>query len=224
MLSHFLRAATVKESSAYEFSYLGFSTDTSNASTYTFSAQSLGDPHSKREIFVTCIGSVPTGTPTLASATIGGVSATLQTSYAVTNTSQVCFFAAVPSGTTGDIVLNFNSSFGNASIGVYRVINRPNKGNNATASGSGTGAGVTTVSLSTNITVQANGFLVGTVASTSVATVNSSSVFTVNGSSNIENYMGTTSYSRIGTTSISTNNTITFSTTESGRQAAWAFN
>lgn len=224
MLSHFLRAATVKESSTYEFSYLGFSTDTSNASTYTFSAQSLGDPHSKREIFVTCIGSVPTGTPpTLASATIGGVSATLQTAYTITGTTQVCFFAAVPSGATGDIVLTFNTSFGNASIGIYRVINRPNIGTNATTSRNGTATSSTTVGL-TSITIPANGFLVGNVVSTSTATVNSSSVFTVNGSSNIENYMGTTSYSRIGTTSLFTGNTITFSTTENSRQAAWAFN
>lgn len=106
------------------FSFLQSATDTANATTYTFSSQNLGTADADRYI---AVGIVARGTSpvTVSSATIGGVSATI--SVQTTNTTPgyniaAIIIAAVPSGTTGDIVVTFSAGVLRCGIAAYRLV------------------------------------------------------------------------------------------------------
>lgn len=96
--------------------------DSSNATTYTFSSQSLGDAASDRVIVVQAAGS-STGTGGVASLTIGGVSATLIDEQATSNPADTTsmWYAEVPTGTTGDVVVTFNALNARCGIGLWRL-------------------------------------------------------------------------------------------------------
>ena len=94
-----------------------------NSTAYTFSSCDLGTAASNRSIVVGVGGGQSSsGNRTVSSVTINGVTATKATeqlSFSGDNTS--IFFAAVPSGSTGDIVVTFSSSMVRAGIGVWSV-------------------------------------------------------------------------------------------------------
>lgn len=96
---------------------------TSQASSYTFSAQAISTAGSTRDVvgaFTVFNDGTRTGVAT--SCTLGGVSATLDVSITSdANTAVYIYRAAVPTGTTADIVINFDANVILCSCGVYAM-------------------------------------------------------------------------------------------------------
>ena len=108
-----------------EFSYLGNTPDPANATEYTFSSESFGAADAGRYIVATVSARKSGGATTLASVTIGGVSATIVEQ--INNTASHCNNAAiaiakVPTGTSGDIVVTWNDPMVRCTLGVYRLV------------------------------------------------------------------------------------------------------
>lgn len=97
--------------------FLSSATSSSNLTTYTYAAVSLGTAHFNRRIVVSVIFDDPGDSP-LASLTIGGVSATLVKSQ---NSAVALYIALVPTGTTGDIVVTYATAANRSGIGVWRL-------------------------------------------------------------------------------------------------------
>ena len=105
---------------------------TTDLTTYTFSGMELGAAHSNRKIVVHVVMSDGSAGTTISTLTIGGISAAV-VSDGVTNASadgagastslSAQWMAAVPTGTTGDIVVTFSAESNNCAITVYRLIN-----------------------------------------------------------------------------------------------------
>lgn len=97
--------------------------DLSDATTYTFSSQNLGTASADRYIIVATASRGLGATRSISSATIGGVSATKVAEVANTgggNTSTTCLLiAAVPSGTTGDVAITYDSGMLRCGIGMW---------------------------------------------------------------------------------------------------------
>ena len=121
-------AGGVASSSLTSFAYVtANSRDGSNVTSYTFSGQSIGTADADRVVIVHCSGWKQGGGQTgFASVTIAGVTATEIVSYVEPGfASDTCgiFAAAVPSGTTGDIVITYDLSNASFGIAIYRMIN-----------------------------------------------------------------------------------------------------
>lgn len=85
--------------------YRGTVEDETDLSTYTFSALDVGAASSDR-IVIAAVYSTSSGNTTATSCTIGGVTATLIQGESATGTRHLnLYFAAVPTGTTADIVV-----------------------------------------------------------------------------------------------------------------------
>lgn len=107
-------------------SFLQSANSTTDTNAYTFSAQNLGAEASDRYIAVTVNGRKAGATTSISSVTIGGVTASIavQRANTITNTSIAgIVIAAVPTGTTGDIVVTFADTLARCAIGVYRIDN-----------------------------------------------------------------------------------------------------
>lgn len=143
-------------------SFIGTADAENPGSGHTFSGVSIGAAQADRRVVVGVHWETSGATElTLDSASIGGIAATIhrQSSHSggSTGLGSAIISAAVPSGTTGDIVVSFSGSLVIAvSIGVTRLIGLASGTPHATQSLRG--AGVTTVSGS--ISVPANGVLV----------------------------------------------------------------
>lgn len=97
-----------------------------NTNAYTFSGKSFGTASSDRYIIVGIQGGInTTGGQTISSVTIGGVTATLvvQLQTSITNVSvrSALFIAAVPTGTTGDVVVTWAGTMLHCGIGIFAV-------------------------------------------------------------------------------------------------------
>jgi hypothetical protein len=101
-------------------SFLQDSTDTANATTYTWSSQSLGTAASDRYIVV-ALNSRMSGGPTSTSVTVGGVSAILVAEQWFLGCYSSLWIAAVPTGATGDIVATFGAGQVRAFYGAWRL-------------------------------------------------------------------------------------------------------
>jgi hypothetical protein len=104
--------------------FLQFASDTSDATTYTFASQNLGAADSGRYI-IAVVHCRSTSSATLSSASIAGVSATIvvqNNTIGVTRNVSAIIIAAVPSGTTGDVVITFSSGALRCGIQLYRVL------------------------------------------------------------------------------------------------------
>ena len=88
---------------------------------------------STREIFAYIIFAGGTSC-VVTSATIGGVSANVTTLGGVSNARHALLFATVPTGTSGEVVVNFNESASQVVLAAYSVYDRQNIGQAATAS------------------------------------------------------------------------------------------
>lgn len=138
--------------------YESTATDETDQTTYTFSNQAIGSANSNRYVIV-CFHAVFTTSTSLSSATIGGVSATISVQV---NSSLSAggywasgiIIAAVPTGTTADVVLTFGATAVRASISTFSATGL----NSATATNTYTATGST---LSRSIDVSAGGFAVG---------------------------------------------------------------
>ena len=107
-------------------SFLQSVVDLVDRTTYTFSSQNLGVAAASRRIVVGIGGRIASGTLTVDSVTIGGVTATILTPQASNTTSGTTTVALaiadVPTGTTGDIVVVFNTACLRCIVHAYRVV------------------------------------------------------------------------------------------------------
>jgi hypothetical protein len=99
--------------------------NTSNLTTYTFSACDLGTADADRSIIVAVgAGRVSAGSRTVSSLTIGGVSATFAGRKQTVNlNANEIWYAKVPTGATGDVVVTFNAGMIACGIGIWSVLN-----------------------------------------------------------------------------------------------------
>lgn len=105
-------------------SYRTSAVNSASQTSYTFTAQDIGTASSDRRVVVGVTFYVNSGSQSVSSVTIGGVSASaLYDPGAVAATAEgVAFWSAiVPTGTTGDIVINFSSAPLRIGIGVWAV-------------------------------------------------------------------------------------------------------
>ena len=101
--------------------YQELKTDTVGASTYTFSAATIGTAVAGRVVIVGVTWFNDTAR-TLSSATIGGVSASILVQTGANGTIAVgsaIIAAVVPTGTTADVVVNMSGSTGGCAAGVW---------------------------------------------------------------------------------------------------------
>lgn len=139
---------------ALDFSYLQSAGDTANGSSYTFSSQNLGTADAARYIIVG-IGARWGAAPTsVTSVTVGGVSATEVVQLGPAGNVAAIYIAAVPTGTTGDVVVTLSDTMLRCVIHLYRVVNIAS----ATASDTDSNAAATPTM---SIDVPAGGFAVG---------------------------------------------------------------
>ena len=136
--------------------FLQNTTNNTGQSTYTFSAQNIGTAASDRYVIVIS-GVRAVGTTGLTSScTIQGISATSVVSQLtqITNTSRIdMFVAAVPTGTTADIVLTYSRAGTRCLIDAYRATGISGAAPSATATSSSDPASGT-------ITIPADGFAI----------------------------------------------------------------
>jgi hypothetical protein len=98
--------------------------DTSDTTTYTFSSASLGAAHDDRMIIVGIHSRKAGAVSSISSVSVGGVSATivLQNWNTITNSNVAAIaIAAVPTGTTGDIVVTFADTMLRCAVGIWRA-------------------------------------------------------------------------------------------------------
>lgn len=115
-------AAEIRAGGSATATYIGGTGSAADSNTYTFSTFAIGPALAGRKIAVAVSGRESGGGGvTLDSATIGGVSATINVQVTNSGNLQAIIIASVPTGTTADIVVNFSSTMGNADIDVYYV-------------------------------------------------------------------------------------------------------
>lgn len=108
----------------------GEAVSASAGSTQTFAGQSFGAAHADREMwYVVTWKNTLASARTLDTATIGGIGTTIviqdnQNDGVGRDIGVAVFYAAVPSGTSGSVVMNMNNSVSEATIQGYRVIHR----------------------------------------------------------------------------------------------------
>ena len=114
-----------------DFAFVASATDNANASSYTFSNVSLGAEDANRSIIIAFATRVGSASTSVSSATVAGISATsIVQHFAIddaggTNTDDVAILvAAVPSGTTGTVVINLTNGGVRGALSVYRVVSK----------------------------------------------------------------------------------------------------
>lgn len=97
----------------------------SNLNNYTFASESLGPTVSgtRRIVVVSGVNTIVSGTQSLSSATIGGVTATIhaQQHHVDQGVHVAIISALVPTGTAGDVVVNYSLQNSSAHIVVYAL-------------------------------------------------------------------------------------------------------
>lgn len=105
---------------AATITFLQLAKSSTDLTTYTFSAQSVGTAAADRYIICGVSGrSSDGGARTISSVTIGGVTATLNVQMVNSGNVQGIACALVPTGTTADVVVVFSSTMTNADIALY---------------------------------------------------------------------------------------------------------
>lgn len=135
-------------------SFLQVATSATDLTTYTFADQNLDTAAPDRYIVATISGrSNDGGARTINSVTIGGVSATINVQTTDQGNVIGVAVASVPSGTTGDVVVEFSDTMTDAAVALYRVPGITT----TTATDTGTS---TATPLTTNLDINAGGFAV----------------------------------------------------------------
>lgn len=142
--------------------FLQFTEDTVDSTTFTFAGQNLGAADVTRRIVVTVTWGDAATAATLSSATIAGVAATIHIQLAGSIAGRSAIISAlVPAGTSGSIVINLSGGTPDrCAIGAYRAINETVATPNATAQDLTATAGLFT----TTINIPADGWVVGVAA------------------------------------------------------------
>lgn len=118
ILSHALRAVRKVPS----VSYITTIDNATDLTTYTFTAANIGGPG----LIVVAAHTERSGTVTISSASIGGVSSTINRQETSTLTGGVCvcgglFSSVITSGSTADIVITFSAQVLRCGIAIYRI-------------------------------------------------------------------------------------------------------
>jgi len=118
-------AAAPVSSTAATVSFLQVARDSGSATNYTFSSQNLGTAASGRIIAVHVASERSSaGARTVSSLTVAGVSAALVVRNTTPNgDAHELWEAQVPSGTSGDVVVNHSGSMVGSSIALYAIYN-----------------------------------------------------------------------------------------------------
>lgn len=146
-----------------EFAFLQGSQTNTDGTSFTFSSQNFGTADANRKI----IAAVFLRSPSLydlTGITIGGASATID-KYTRYDSAGVWYVAiasaSVPTGTSGDVVVNMSNSTSSCAIALYRAV--------GTLAVSDTDS-VTGTTLSVTLTVPTNGVVIGISGKTAVST------------------------------------------------------
>lgn len=120
--------------------YVAGATSAADLTTYTFAAQPLGAAAADRYIVV---GVQRRPAATVSAVTVGGVSATQVVTATNSDNAVSLWIAAVPTGTTGDVVVTLSTGVLRCAIQVYRLtgIASPVPYHTVTGSGTGTASG-----------------------------------------------------------------------------------
>lgn len=154
--------------------FLQSTNNTANQTTYTFSTQNLGTAAADRYIAVVASGAVTTGTGSVASVTVQGISATQAVSKVqAVNVANVIsiWLVAVPTGTTGDVVITMGSGSQRCAIALYSCVGLGSATAYDTATDD-TATGTNPVASST-IDCEANGFIIAASMINNAATTSS---------------------------------------------------
>jgi hypothetical protein len=116
--------------SPMQLQYLQTATSSTNTTSYTFSSQNFGPPSSNRYIVIVVMNTFPTTAQvSTTSITIGGVTPTLigrEDLDSTTNDGEVrIYYAAVPTGSTGDIVINYGATVDAVAVAAYALYSDP---------------------------------------------------------------------------------------------------
>jgi hypothetical protein len=106
----------------FEFAYLAGYTDAANLTTYTFNSVDFGVADANRHIVVAFMSRGGSSIIEVSSATIGGVSATIDAKTDVINNCVAVLRANVTSGTSGTVSVTLSVGSLRAAIGVYRLV------------------------------------------------------------------------------------------------------
>lgn len=100
--------------------YQGITSDASDTASYTFSSVDIGGVSATRSVIV-CFGGRGAGPTTINAVTIGGVSATIDKQHSPSVSVTGIARAAVPTGTTADVVVTMSTALVRATLAVYTV-------------------------------------------------------------------------------------------------------
>ena len=98
--------------------YITLSSDTVDRTTYTFTDVNIGGPG----LIVVLVHTQLSG-PSISSATIGGLSATIAVQISSTDVGNAIIYRRITTGTTATISITFTVTQGACGIGVYRIQN-----------------------------------------------------------------------------------------------------
>jgi hypothetical protein len=122
-----------------------------NAEAYTFSAVNFGAAAAGRYIICCVYGQSATGT--ISSVSIGGVAATQATSVKANDDALSIYIAAVPTGTSGDVVVTWTAAMGDCGVATYSTSGV----GSTTATDQGTSSTASGTTGQTNLTINAGG-------------------------------------------------------------------
>ncbi len=113
-------------------SFASSAVSAANQTTYTFSGLALGAAAANRKIVVAATAN----TETVSTITVAGISATLQVAEEPNFVSEI-WLAAVPTGTTGDVVVTWTGAVFRCGVGVWATYDMSSTLNDSAVSTSG---------------------------------------------------------------------------------------
>jgi hypothetical protein len=132
----------------------------SNTSSYNFTGQSFGVADASRRIIVGCSGFGSGGANSISSVTIaGGAASQIAATLGNGQISVQLWMAAVPTGTSGDVVVNWNTGAFDCGISIWRLV-----GANPTPTGTNSDNTVSSNALSADLTIPVGGGGIGYVS------------------------------------------------------------
>jgi hypothetical protein len=157
--------------SALVASYVGQATNSSSASSYSFSSQSIGEAADDRYVFLNIQWFSTSNTPVLNSCSIGGIACTivLQTASANNRPNNAIAYALAPSGTTATIAFTFSGTLTGTGLGIGFGIYRVQGPLNVTPVATRQNDDANIASLNTTIAVKKNGFMIWSVTHSSAS-------------------------------------------------------
>lgn len=148
---------SISTSTPFSLTATANASDTSSQTTYNFGTLSFGSADTTRIMAIAVGSRNAAGTQQVSSASIGGVSATFSVrQLGATNASvSEIWYAAVPTGTTGNVSVTFAGANSRAAVQVYAII--------APSSAAPTATGASTANApTTTFTIPAGGAAIGT--------------------------------------------------------------